>query len=152
MAHPSSVGSRRDRFHRACPGPDPLNPPLISLFNGGPAAAAHGQIRPLTDDFTGFTLSKTPGGDAGKAWNPAVVITVKSNERCRRRISAVPDSTVSFQGVIPVSCRGILRCRWPQGLTPGMMVEAEIKTGKRRVIEYVLSPLAKATREAGRER
>jgi hemolysin D len=33
-----------------------------------------------------------------------------------------------------------------------MMVEAEIKTGKRRVIEYVLSPLAKATREAGRER
>jgi hemolysin D len=38
------------------------------------------------------------------------------------------------------------------GLTPGMMVEAEIKTGKRRVIEFVLSPLAKATGEAGRER
>jgi hemolysin D len=37
-------------------------------------------------------------------------------------------------------------------LTPGMMVEAEIKTGKRRVIEFVLSPLAKATGEAGRER
>jgi hemolysin D len=37
-------------------------------------------------------------------------------------------------------------------LTPGMMVEAEIKTGKRHVIEYILSPLAKATGEAGRER
>ena len=37
-------------------------------------------------------------------------------------------------------------------LTPGMAVTAEIRTGRRRVIEYVLSPLARATREAGRER
>jgi hemolysin D len=37
-------------------------------------------------------------------------------------------------------------------LTPGMMVTAEIKTGRRRVIDYVLSPLAKATDEAGHER
>jgi hemolysin D len=37
-------------------------------------------------------------------------------------------------------------------LTPGMMVTAEIKTGHRRVIEFVLSPLKKATQEAGRER
>jgi hemolysin D len=40
----------------------------------------------------------------------------------------------------------------PTKLTPGMMVTAEIKTGRRRVIDYVLSPLAKATEEAGRER
>ncbi len=37
-------------------------------------------------------------------------------------------------------------------LTPGMIVTAEVKTGRRRVIEYVLSPLSKATLEAGRER
>lgn len=37
-------------------------------------------------------------------------------------------------------------------LTPGMMVEAEVKTGQRRVVEFILSPLAKATGEAGRER
>ena len=37
-------------------------------------------------------------------------------------------------------------------LTPGMAVTAEIRTGRRRVIDYVLSPLARATREAGRER
>jgi len=37
-------------------------------------------------------------------------------------------------------------------LTPGMIVTAEIKTGRRRVIDFVLSPLAKATGEAGRER
>ncbi len=37
-------------------------------------------------------------------------------------------------------------------LRPGMAVTAEVLTGKRRVISYILSPLAKATREAGRER
>ena len=37
-------------------------------------------------------------------------------------------------------------------LGPGMAVTAEVKTGKRQVIQYVLSPLAKAVHEAGRER
>ena len=37
-------------------------------------------------------------------------------------------------------------------LTPGMMVLAEVQTGRRRVIDFVLSPLKKATSEAGRER
>jgi hemolysin D len=33
-----------------------------------------------------------------------------------------------------------------------MAVSAEIKTGKRRIIEYLLSPLARRVEEAGRER
>jgi hemolysin D len=37
-------------------------------------------------------------------------------------------------------------------LTPGMVVSAEIRTGRRRVAEYILSPLEKSTAEAGRER
>ena len=37
-------------------------------------------------------------------------------------------------------------------LAPGMNVTAEIKTGKRRVIEYLLSPIEKAGRESLRER
>jgi hemolysin D len=37
-------------------------------------------------------------------------------------------------------------------LTPGMAVTVEIKTGSRRVIEYVLSPLLKYKQEAWRER
>jgi hemolysin D len=37
-------------------------------------------------------------------------------------------------------------------LSPGMSVVAEIKTGERRVIGYILSPLIKHTREALRER
>ncbi len=37
-------------------------------------------------------------------------------------------------------------------LSPGMAVTAEIKTGHRRVIDYVLSPLVETTSTAGRER
>jgi hemolysin D len=37
-------------------------------------------------------------------------------------------------------------------LTPGMAVTAEIKTGKRRIIEYLLSPLARHSQQALRER
>lgn len=35
---------------------------------------------------------------------------------------------------------------------PGMSVQAEIKTGKRRIIQYLLSPISQAMNEAGRER
>ena len=37
-------------------------------------------------------------------------------------------------------------------LVPGMMVEAEIMTGRRRIVEFMLSPLSKTASEAGRER
>lgn len=37
-------------------------------------------------------------------------------------------------------------------LSPGMAVTVEVKTGKRRVIEYFLSPLIQATTESMRER
>ncbi len=37
-------------------------------------------------------------------------------------------------------------------LTPGMTLSVEIKTDSRRVIDYLLSPLAKVASEAGRER
>jgi hemolysin D len=37
-------------------------------------------------------------------------------------------------------------------LTPGMAVTVEIKTGKRRVIEFLLSPLLRYKQESLRER
>ncbi|MEM9421258.1 MAG: HlyD family type I secretion periplasmic adaptor subunit [Pseudomonadota bacterium] len=40
----------------------------------------------------------------------------------------------------------------PARLAAGMAAIVEIKTGKRRVIDYLLSPIARATQEAGRER
>jgi hemolysin D len=36
-------------------------------------------------------------------------------------------------------------------LSPGMSATAEVVTGKRRVIDYLWSPVAKAAGEAGRE-
>jgi len=35
---------------------------------------------------------------------------------------------------------------------PGMAVQAEIKTGRRQIIQYLLSPLSRSVQEAGRER
>jgi hemolysin D len=40
----------------------------------------------------------------------------------------------------------------PLTLSPGMAASVEIRAGQRRVIDFVLSPIAKATSEAGRER
>jgi HlyD family secretion protein len=37
-------------------------------------------------------------------------------------------------------------------LAPGMQVGAEINLGTRTVLEYLLSPVQKASHEAGRER
>jgi len=37
-------------------------------------------------------------------------------------------------------------------LTPGMNLTAEVRTGKRRVIEYLLSPFKRAADESARER
>jgi hemolysin D len=37
-------------------------------------------------------------------------------------------------------------------LSPGMAVSVEVMIGKRRVLEFVLSPVAKATTDSMRER
>lgn len=37
-------------------------------------------------------------------------------------------------------------------LTPGMSAQVEVITGRRSVLSYLLSPIARATDEAGRER
>ena len=39
-----------------------------------------------------------------------------------------------------------------QVIGPGLAVQAEIKTGERRIIQYLLSPIAQTMDEAGRER
>jgi multidrug efflux pump subunit AcrA (membrane-fusion protein) len=37
-------------------------------------------------------------------------------------------------------------------ISPGMSAQVEIITGRRSVLSYLLSPIARATSEAGRER
>lgn len=65
----------------------------------------------------------------------------------------------SAGGASPVYiARVALECRQPgssdlcRRVVPGMSAQVEIRTGTRRIIDYLLSPLAKAASEAGRER
>ena len=58
---------------------------------------------------------------------------------------AYPAKVTLLQDWIPVDGRH-------EQIRAGMRVSAEIKTGERRVIEYLLSPVMQAVKEAGRER
>lgn len=55
---------------------------------------------------------------------------------------------------ITLSCAATDPARHPlcDRVQPGMAVQAEIKTGTRRIIQYLLSPISQAVNEAGRER
>lgn len=77
----------------------------------------------------------------------------------RARVERIsPDSTVDQQRglVFPVRVRLLDRALIvdgkPAAISPGMAVTAEIVTGRRRVIDFLWSPLQRSVREAGRER
>lgn len=69
-----------------------------------------------------------------------------------------PDATVDeHRGLVfPVRVRLLSRKLMVDGhqaiISPGMSVTAEIVTGKRRVIDFLWSPLQRSLREAGREK
>jgi hemolysin D len=74
------------------------------------------------------------------------VLTVSDDAASIEKVGLVYPTRVSMdRGSIQVESK-------PVSLTPGMAVTVEIKTGQRRVIEYVLSPLLKSVKESLRER
>lgn len=74
------------------------------------------------------TQSVVPTGNAQRVQNLVFPVTV-----------ALQDSAMQISGrFVPV--------------TPGMSVTVEIKTGQRRILEYLFSPLAEVTSEAMKER
>jgi len=64
-----------------------------------------------------------------------------------------PFSSV-YSAKIRLDCGANVKERAPlcDRVQPGMSVQAEIKTRRRRIIQYLLSPISKAMDEAGRER
>ena len=66
-------------------------------------------------------------------------------ERLRYRRPTPPACVTLGQTQIQIDDRLV-------NLAPGMAVTAEIKTGQRRIIEYVLSPLLRYKQESLRER
>jgi multidrug efflux pump subunit AcrA (membrane-fusion protein) len=86
------------------------------------------------------------GSDAGVAARPG-----QRAEQCQRRAGAAPQTFV-FPATIALetSTMQIDGKRIP--LSPGMAVSIEIKTGERRVIDYLLSPLREIASETAHER
>jgi hemolysin D len=77
---------------------------------------------------------------------PGRVLSVSDDAVPIEKVGLVYPTRVSMdRGIIRVDGRDV-------HLTPGMAVTVEIKTGQRRVIEYLLSPLLKSVQESLRER
>lgn len=77
---------------------------------------------------------------------PGRVLTVSDDAAPIEKVGLVYPTRVSMD-------RSTIRVEGKQvNLSPGMAVTVEIKTGQRRVIEYLLSPLLKSVKESLRER
>jgi hemolysin D len=66
--------------------------------------------------------------------------------------SGAPPAELAYPAKVTLLQDWILVDGRHEKIRAGMRVSAEIKTGDRRVIEYILSPVVQAVKEAGRER
>jgi len=77
---------------------------------------------------------------------PGKVLTVSDDAASIEDVGLVYPTRVSMdRSTVQVEDKQV-------NLSPGMAVTVEIKTGKRRIIEYLLSPLLKSVKESLRER
>ena len=77
---------------------------------------------------------------------PGRVLTVSDDAAAIEKVGLVYPTRVSLD-------RSTIRVEGkPVNLSPGMAVTVEIKTGQRRMAEYLLSPLLKSVKESLRER
>ncbi len=77
---------------------------------------------------------------------PGTVVSVSDDSAPIEKVGLVYPTRVSID-------RSTMQVEGKQvNLSPGMAVTVEIKTGQRRVIEYLLSPLLKSIKESLRER
>ena len=77
---------------------------------------------------------------------PGTVLSVSDDAAAIEKVGLVYPTRVSMdRSTIEVDGKEV-------NLSPGMAVTVEIKTGKRRLIEYLLSPLLKSVKESVRER
>lgn len=65
---------------------------------------------------------------------------------------AAPSPSLVYSARIRLSRNYVVVRGRRQPIGPGMAVQAEIRTGRRRIIQYLLSPISQAIDEAGRER
>ncbi|WP_404333524.1 HlyD family type I secretion periplasmic adaptor subunit [Sphingomonas sp. MMS12-HWE2-04] len=77
----------------------------------------------------------------------------RDNAESKAGASSAPSSPV-YAAKIRLHCNAGDPLRTPlcDRVRPGMSAQTEIKTGRRRIIDYLLSPIAQTVAEAGRER
>lgn len=77
---------------------------------------------------------------------PAVVRTVSADAMVDERKGAVFKASLLLESTVIQADGGPVR------ISPGMNVTAEIKTGHRRLLDYVLEPVRRHAQEGLRER
>ncbi len=83
------------------------------------------------------------------AWCASLAATLQPTQQ---GLSGAPPAELAYPAKVTLLQDWILVDGRHEQIRAGMRVSAEIKTGDRRVIEYLLSPVMQAVKEAGRER
>ena len=114
----------------------------VDTFNFTRYGLMHGTVTSVSQDA--MVREKPPAGSAASAGDTSAR-------------SANDGSQTSGQELVYTARVSLDRTQMEAedrvvSLTPGMAVTVEIKTGSRRVIEYLLSPLLRYEQEAMRER
>lgn len=99
-----------------------------------------GRVRKLGRDAATNPNAAPPGSMAAMAQTPT------------SGLSGAPPAELAYPAKVTLLQDWILVDGRHEKIRAGMRVSAEIKTGDRRVIEYLLSPVMQAAKEAGRER
>jgi hemolysin D len=105
--------------------------------------------------FTRYGLVKGTvkklGRDAAPASAPQAGVT-KGSSTQTQAVAQAANGELAYLAKITLAQDWIAVADQRERLQPGMRVSAEIKTGDRKVIEYILSPVVQVVSEAGRER
>lgn len=113
----------------------------VETFNFTRYGLMHGTVSSISRDVVAPDLSS---GDTRNGRGPDAEIPKDEQERQSKQPAYVAHVTLTETSIVT-----------EDGLTalePGMAVTAEIKTGRRRVISYLLSPLLRYQQEGLRER
>jgi hemolysin D len=111
----------------------------VEAFNYTRYGLMHGTVKSISRDAMQTGSRKENGGKpAPDSTDPEDADNPQASSSYVARVALSATAFDTEQGLLP--------------LEPGMAVTAEIKTGQRRVIEYLLSPLLRYKHEGLRER
>jgi hemolysin D len=83
---------------------------------------------------------------------PGTAAALVTGSTSQASLNGPPPAELAYPAKVTLLQDWILVDGHHEKIRAGMRVSAEIKTGDRRVIEYLLSPVIQAVKEAGRER